>query len=423
MKFNTKLQVIPALVALAWGGSALAAGFQLQNQNGAGTSTAYAGAAATAEDASTIFFNPAGMTYLATGHSLSVGGTILQRSVKFSDTGTSLHAVAGAPLGSNGGDGGKVSLIPNFYYSYAINPDLRVGLGVSLTYGSETKYSDDFMGRYSSTGTSIHQLNINPSVAYRVNPMISVGAGLNYASNDTAFDYAAATVPGMSAKGSLKGSDSAWGYNVGALVNLTDTTRLGVAYRSSLKFRLEGKQVVSALGVNRDVYADLETPSTFSIAVNQRISPKTEILADATRTDWSSIQALTAYLAGTVTRAMPPVRYNFKDAWRFGLGVKHQYTEKLSLRAGVAVDKTPVPNPESRTMTIPDADRTWLAFGARYALDKNMSLDVGYAHIFFKKVATARAVMNTAETVTLQTIRGDFKTSANLLSAQLNYNF
>lgn len=421
MKFNTKLQIIPALVALAWGGSASAAGFQLQNQNGAGTGLAYAGAAAVAEDASTIFFNPAGMTYLPEGHSFSLGGTLIDRSVKFSDTGTTLYGGT-QPLGDNGGNGGKLSLVPNFYYSYAINQDLRVGLGVSLTYGSETKYSDSFMGRFSATGTSIHQVNINPSLAYRVNQIISLGFGVNYAKNDTLFEYAAPTSATTSSNGSLKGGDSAWGYNLGTMLNLTETTRVGVAYRSSIKLNLTGKQVVSALGVDRDIYASLETPSSFSIALNQRISPKSEILADATRTNWSSIQALTPYVTATGALALPPVNYNFKNVWRFGLGMKHQYTEKLSLRAGVALDKTPVPNSESRTMTIPDADRTWLAFGARYAFDKKLSLDLGYAHIFFKDVSTARVITTTAGAYR-QTINGDFKTSANLLSAQLNYNF
>ena len=103
MKHHT-LRLLPALVGMAFSGSALAAGFQLQNQNGAGTSTAYAGAAASAEDASTIFFNPAGMTYLPLGHSLSLGGTVIDRSVKFRDTGTTpmpvINPLTGLPTGA-----------------------------------------------------------------------------------------------------------------------------------------------------------------------------------------------------------------------------------------------------------------------------------------------------------------------------------
>ena len=103
---------------MAFAGTAAASGFQLQNQNAAGTSVAYAGAAAVAEDASTIFFNPAGMTYLPMGHSISLGATAIQRSVRFSDTGTTRMPVlnaAGAPIGlhpvgDNGGNGGGLPL-------------------------------------------------------------------------------------------------------------------------------------------------------------------------------------------------------------------------------------------------------------------------------------------------------------------------
>lgn len=432
MKFNTKLQIIPALVALAWGGSASAAGFQLQNQNAAGTAVAFAGAAAVAEDASTIFFNPAGMTYLPMGHSISMAGTVLDRSVKFSDTGTSaapvLNPLTGAPtgafhpLGSNGGDGGNTSLIPAMYYAYAVTPQLRMGLGVSVTYGSETKYSDDFMGRFSGLSTSIHQVNVNPSVAYRFNDLLSLGFGLNYAKNTTEFKNNS-TVTGAPL-GVLKGDDTAWGYNFGAMFQPTKDTRIGVSYRSSLTFHLTGVQNAAApLNLNRDITADLVTPASFSLALSQRVSERLELLADATQTKWSSVQTLRPVVAATGANAAAPIHYRFKDVWRVGLGGKYQYTDRWSLRAGVARDKSPVPNDESRTMTVPDSDRTWLAFGARWAMDSRTSIDMGYAHIFFKKASTARQVMTTNETAVLQTVRGDFKTSANLFSLQLNYNF
>ncbi|MDP3538986.1 MAG: outer membrane protein transport protein [Azonexus sp.] len=412
-------RLIPALLAVAFSGGAAASGFQLQNQNASGTSVAFAGAAAVAEDASTIYFNPAGMTYLPLGHSISVAGTVIDRSVKFSDSGTN-KALGVFPVGNDGGNGGGASLVPAMYYSYAITPALRFGLGFSVTYGSETEYDKNFAGRFSGRYTSIHQINLNPSVAYKVNEMISVGFGANYAKNEIEFrqTVTAAGEP----EGKLKGDDAAWGYNLGAMFQFTPETRLGVAYRSSMKFNLEGRQKVAGLNIDREITADLETPDTFSLALSQKIGSQIELLADATWTGWSSVNALTPLLANG-TRATAPLRYNFKDVWRFGLGGKYQLNDAWNLRAGIAYDKSPVPDDESRTMTVPDSDRTWLAFGARWNLTKTASLDMGYAHIFFKDSSTARAVKNTAETATLQTVRGNFKTSADLFSVQLNYNF
>jgi long-chain fatty acid transport protein len=428
--FTPKL--ITALMSVAFAGTASASGFQLQNQNASGTSVAFAGAAAVAEDASTIYFNPAGMTNLPLGHSISVAGTVLSRSVEFNDTGTTampeINPTTGRPtgrthaVGGNGGDGGGASLVPAMYYSYAITPELRLGLGFSATYGSETEYDDNFAGRFSGRYTSIHQLNFNPSVAYKVNDMLSLGFGLNVAKNEIEFRQNSPVVGAPTA--TLKGDDVAWGYNLGANFQFTPQTRVGVSYRSTMKFNLEGDQkVASPYNTTTSIKADLETPDNFSLALSQKIGDKFELLADATWTGWSSVSTLTPINASTGARASAPLRYNFNDTWRFGLGGKYQLNQDWNLRAGVAYDQSPVPDDASRTMTVPDSDRTWLAFGARWNLNKQASLDMGYAHIFFKDSSTARAVMNTTETTTLQTVRGDFKTSADLLSVQLNYNF
>lgn len=424
-------RLLPALISLAFSGAALASGFQLQNQNAAGTSVAFAGAAAVAEDASTIFFNPAGMTYLPLGHSVSLAATAIDRSVKFDDTGTTpmpvINPLTQMPtgafhaVGGDGGDGGGTSYVPALYYSYAVSPKLRVGLGVSVTYGSETEYDAAFAGRFSGRFTSIHQFNLNPSLAYKVNDQLSVGFGLNFAQSEIEFRQ---VTPYVGAPlGVLKGDDSAWGYNFGLTYQITPETRIGASYRSKIKFDLEGKQKVAALNVNNAIEAELETPDTFSLALSQKVGPRVEWLADITWTGWSSVQALSPTLKSTGARATAPLRYNFDDAWRFGLGVKYQLNDAWNLRAGIAYDQTPVPDQASRTMTVPDSDRTWLAFGARWQMAPKTTLDMGYARIFFKDATTARTVKNTAETVTLQTVRGEFETHANLFSLQLNHNF
>lgn len=427
--FNPRLT--PVLIAIAFSGTASAAGFQLQNQNASGTSVAFAGAAAVAEDASTIFFNPAGMTYLPMGHSVSVAGTVIDRSVRFSDTGTSAMPVLNGagnptglfhPVGGNGADGGGAKLVPALYYSYAVTPALRLGLGLSVTYGSETEYDANFAGRFSGRYTSIHQTNINPSVAYKVNDMISLGFGLNYAKSEIEFRQNT-PISLAGPLGVLKGEGDAWGWNAGAMFQLSPDTRVGLSYRSRIKVDLEGRQQVGALGIDRAISAELETPDTLSLALSQKIGSKLELLADATWTGWSSVDALKPVLTASGAAATAPLRYSFKDAWRFGLGAKYQFTESLNLRAGLAFDQSPVPDDAHRTMTVPDSDRTWLSFGARWQMNKATSLDFGYAHIFFKDASTSRTVMNTNETVVLQTVRGNFSTSANLYSMQLNYNF
>ncbi|HEY5761958.1 MAG TPA: outer membrane protein transport protein, partial [Rhodocyclaceae bacterium] len=105
MKSMLKVKWISIAVATAFSGSAMAAGFALQNQNGSGNGNAFAGAAAAAEDAGTIFFNPAGMALLPQGKNVAVAGTYLDRSVKFTDAGTSPPTLS-TTTSTNGGDAG-----------------------------------------------------------------------------------------------------------------------------------------------------------------------------------------------------------------------------------------------------------------------------------------------------------------------------
>lgn len=410
MARGTNMKLIPALVLLAFAGTASASGFQLQNQTGSGNGNAFAGAAATAEDAGTIFFNPAGMTYLPEGHNIAAAGTVLQRSLKFNNAGS-----VGA-AGSNGGDAGGVAFIPAGYYAYSISPALRVGLGVSPTFGNRTEYDNDFMGRLQGTMSDIEGININPSIAYRVNNVVSLGFGLN-------FTHASMEIEGAHPAGKVKykGTDWGYGYNLGAMFQVSPSTRLGLSYRSQTKVELDGdfklNGSTTANGAGTKIRATL--PDTFSLAVSQKLSDRWEMLGDVTWTGWSSVPELKLdFNAGAPNREA----LGFKDTWRVGLGANYQLNDAWKLRFGVAHDKSPVPNAELRTVRLPDSDRTWLSFGAKYKLSSTSSLDFGYTHIFFKDGSINRPTLNNG-VPTGQVIRGNYDISANLLSVQYNMNF
>ncbi len=415
MKLKRLVWNVAAASAALTVGQAMAAGFALQNQNGAGTGNAFAGAGAVAEDASTIFFNPAGMLLLPSGHNVTAAVTLIDRSVDFSDRGT--RAVPTFRLGRNGGDGGELSAVPVAYWSYMINPELAVGVGIGPTFGNKTEFDKDFIGRFSGYFAEITQFNINPSIAYRVNEVVSIGFGLNIAKNETEFRQMAVLGAGLEREVRLKGDDTAVGWNAGAMFQLNPATRLGLSYRSQLKFDLEGRQKIAGL-MNADIKARLKTPDSASLALHHQLDDKWELLADLTWTGWSSIKQIRVS-GGTA----PVLDYNFKDTWRLGLGAGYQMNEKWKLRFGVAWDEAPVQRAADRTMTLPDSDRTWLALGARYTLNRNASIDVGYAHIFFDKERTERAAAIPPALGGQQTIRGRFEVSADLFSLQYNHTF
>jgi long-chain fatty acid transport protein len=435
MTQKLSMKLIPALMLLGFAGATSAAGFAIQNQTGSGTGNAFAGAAATAEDAGTIHFNPAGMTNLPQGHNISLSGTLLNRSIEFKNKGSTTTNPVVFPLPTgDGGDAGGTALLPAGYWAYGIAPNLSVGIGVGPTFGNKTEYGFNFTGRSAGYFFEMEQININPSIAYKLNDMVSLGAGINFAYNDSTFKqgvvraFPTALFP---ANNYLKVSVDDWavGYNLGATFQLSPATRIGVAYRSELKFDLEGKQKfkfpAAPFLIDQDVKVQLKTPANFSLAASHKLNDKLELLADVTWTDWSVVKTLDLKNKQTGV-PLNTLLYNFDDSYRVGLGANYQYNEQVKTRFGIAYDKTPVQHNEDRTMTLPDSDRIWLAFGVKYSLSKISSLDVGYAHIFFDDAKTARAVNFPTVppgVAARQTIRGSFDTAADYLSVQYNHTF
>ena len=442
------MRLIPALMMLGFAGVAGASGFALQNQSGSANGNAFAGAAAAAEDASTIYFNPAGMTYLPKGHTISLSGTVLDRSIKFKNTGTTNAIASGPGNTTNGDDAGGTALLPHGYWAWSVAPDVWFGVGVGPTFGNHSEYDKNFIGRNAGYMAEIEQININPSFAIKVNDMLSLGLGVNFTRASVQIKQGIPYNPpaGLVANNYLdvkNDGDWAVGANIGAMFQLSPSTRVGVAYRSGMTFDIEGHQKVAspvptaAGGLwlrNQKIEVDgYKTPGNFSLAVSQKLSDKWELLGDVTWTDWSVWNELTlksrngiAMLpAGHKITSLP---YRFEDTFRIGLGANYQYNSAWKFRFGVAYDESPIGKNVDRTMTLPDSDRTWLSFGAKYTLSKQASLDFGYSHIFFKDAETDRAVTaynpiaNT--TTTLQRVRGEWNSNrADILSMQYNHTF
>jgi long-chain fatty acid transport protein len=431
MTRKISMKLIPALMLLGLAGAASAAGFAIQNQTGSGTGNAFAGAAAAAEDAGTIFFNPAGMTNLPEGHNISLSGTLLNRTIDFKNKGSTTVNGAAFPLPTgDGGNAGGMALLPAGYWAYRMSPNVSFGIGVSPTFGNKTEYGFDFTGRNAGYFFEMEQFNINPSVAYKVNDMVSLGAGVNFAYNDSTFKQGVAQATGgfFPANNYLKVTVEDWavGYNLGATFQLSPAARIGVAYRSELKFDLQGEQHFKypTLALrDQQVRVRLTTPANLSLAASYKPTEKLELLADVTWTEWSVVNTLNLKNKDS-SALLQQLPYNFDDSYRIGLGASYQYNEQVKTRFGIAYDQTPVQHKADRTMTLPDSDRTWLSFGVKYSLSKISSLDVGYAHIFFANADTSRAVkFPTFPAGPVQTIRGSFDTSADYLSLQYNHTF
>src|SRR5712691_69203 len=391
-----------------------ASAFALIEQNASGLGNSYAGAAAAAEDASTIYYNPAGMSLLPGGMQVSAGLALINLSAKFSDSGSTPGV--GQPLGNNGGNAGDLSAVPNVYFAMDVAPNWKVGVGVSAPFGLKTEYDPSWMGRFQAIKSDISTLNLNPSVSYQLNETVSLGFGVNYQSIDAEFTNAVNLGAGGETTADIKAKDSgSLGYNLGAMFQLAPDTRLGVSYRSPIKYHLTGTaNFASPLVPSGNVSVDIKMPDTASIALQHRLNPGWTLLADVTRTGWSKIKDLTIVRdTGAQLETTPE---NFKNTWRVGAGSVHRYDDAWSIKMGVAYDQTPV-NDTDRTARLPDQNRIWLSFGGQYRLSKDGTLDFGYAHLFIKN-----ASINQNPGTAIQ-LTGTYKGSIDILGVQYAHRF
>ena len=430
--------------------------------------TAFAGGAASAEDASTLFFNPAGLARLDYGE-FQTGLHAIIPSDEFSDRG-SRYNLPGTPFnglpiaGSNGGDSGVSHIIGNMYLSQPILRnssfgDLTVGVGVTSPFGLETDYSPDWVGRYAGLRTKLLTLDIQPTVAWRWD-RFSIGAGLDiqYASArlTQAIDFglaaqaplgqfyaalpailAAAGVPPAAIPGTIAatraaytaagfvpggrdgvaeitGDDWDYGFTVGALLeyrkpgegesDFLQEGRIGVSYRSKIDHTLEGDAefrrvpLITAAGApplpafpqpgafqavffNQGVTAQLPLPDILHVSIYQRFAHKFAFLGDVQWTNWSRLQTVPIVFDNPGTPANI-LHINYEDAMRYSAGFEWDACRNLTLRIGGAYDETPIRSAEFRTPRIPDNNRRWLTFGAKYSPLDWLDLDMAYAHIF-----------------------------------------
>lgn len=435
MARGTNIKLISAAVLGLFSGYAAASGFQLIEQNASGLGNAHAGSAAVAENASTIFFNPAGMTQLQ-AREASVGINAIKTSFKFTDQGSSVGFLGNS---GNGGDGGGWGFVPNGYFSMALNKDLYVGVGIGAPFGLKTEYDNPWKGGAHSVMFDVKTYNINPSIAYRVNDKVSIGAGLNWQRLEAEYKRSVAVNSAVNSASplTLNLDGESWGWNVGALFTLSPATKVGVSYRSEVKYDLDGKIQVSSSSANvvnagsSNAKADLTLPATFVMSVTQDVSDRWQMLGDVSWTGWSSIPKIDVvrtsqtalYIPGvagqTVGQVAQTLDTEFRDTWRVALGANYKLSDKLKLKFGVAYDQTPVKGASTRLVSLPDNDRTWFSFGTQWIPSKGNVLDLGVAYLYVKDAK----IDNNQAAAGRGTVTGNYEDSAWILGAQYSVAF
>jgi long-chain fatty acid transport protein len=445
---------IAGLLALS-SSAALASSFALIEQSVSGMGSAYAIGSAGIDDASTLYFNPATMTRLP-GSNLTGGLQIVNSRTDFkgsaeynpNNLGNSLNGTAGPPPTQIQGDS-KSSLdltaaVPAGAISHQLNDRTWLGFTVNAPFGLKTDYDDDWVGRYHAIKSELLTYNFNPSIAFKINEHATVGVGVSALYADGELTQAVdgnllgcGTPFGSSdcdGKAKLTGDDWGFGYNFGFMLQPSDNTRLGLHFRSGMELTLEGHSKVSGLqppvsGLNGKQKAELDVklPDSLSISGYHAINSKWAVMADYTWTQWSRIKSLDIKLEDGHESVST---WNYDDSSRYAIGTEYTHNNKWKYRAGLALDQTPVPRNSERSPRVPDADRTWLSLGLTYSHSRNLSFDLGYAHLFVDDPKLDDVSDNNDPTLQypvgltgFHTVSGKYDSAVDIFGAQVNWRF
>ncbi|MEK8080512.1 OmpP1/FadL family transporter [Pseudomonas sp. XK-1] len=413
-------KVVKTCLSLALASAAshgVASGFAINEQSVSSMGTAFAGRSSSADDASTVFGNPAGMARIKREQ---VSGGIALIHAK-----TDIDNASGSARGSNDGDMVPFIGAPMGYYVKPLDDNWSFGLGLYVPFGLVTDYERNFQGRYHGDRSEVRVVTLQPTLSYRFNEQLSIGFGPTINRIDGELTSAVNNpIPGAGdGKVEIKGDDTALGYNLGVLFELSPQSRFGLTYHSKVDYRLKGDTKVSGPGFvigssagTYDTSLELTTPESVDVSVTHDLNANWTLYAGSTWTRWSRLEEIRAdnkgvggLLAGALTSISEP--QNWHDTWAHAVGAAYKLNRRWTLRAGLAVDQSPTNNAD-RSPRIPSGDRTILSLGAAWSPNEDMTVDLAYSYL-----------MEDDADIERDDYRSTYKNTAHGLGTQVTYRF
>lgn len=417
-----KVLTLTALSTLLLSTSAMAAGFHLREQSAAAQGNAYAGATAGAENGSYAYYNAAGLTRQK-GLQVNLGATYIAP-----------RATAKNVMSESGTRGADVENVvhaavsPNGTVSYQLNDRAFAAIAVNSPFGMITKYDRDWVGSDHGITSDLKSGAITPMFAYKATDKLSLGAGVQMQYVWAHLTSSHTLAPEVRVNNvTTNGNDFDMGYQLGALYEFTDSTRVGVGYRSEINHKLKGKMKSSGSQssefnalTNQKISAKLTTPAMLSMGVYHDINEKWAVMAEYQRVFWSSFQNLT-FVGDRLNKPegnIDQVKEDWRDTNFYSIGTSYMLDNQWKLRLGLAYDQSAV-RYAHRTPRIPDSDRIWYSAGLGYQYNENLSFDMGYTYI---KAHSAR--MNSAVTGNEGSdVSADYSNSVKVFAFSVNYAF
>ena len=426
-----KIVTLTALGAILAVTNANAAGFHLREQSAAALGNAFAGATAGAENNSYSYFNVAGLTR-QTGTQVNVGGTyIIPRAEAHDIYPLDEHGDVSGDRNQDVNNIVHAAIAPNATISHQLNDEVYLGLSMNVPFGMITKYDGAWDGSDHGVTSKVISVTTTPMVAYKATDKLSIGAGLPIQYVKARLSNTSSANGQELASSTMEGDALDVGYQLGAMYEFNEDTRIGVGYRSEINHKLKGDvssdltaagSAVAGMGllnpaaINQDISARLDTPAMFSVGAYHRLNDKWEIMAEYQRVYWNSFDSLDIY-----GRDIPGLISHTPENWRdtnfYAIGASYQMDNQWKLRLGFAYDESAVKEAD-RTPRIPDSDRYWYSIGLSYAYSEKLTFDAAFTYIKAKD-----AVVNLPTTANSRGVYAEYDNSVKLVGLSLNYKF
>lgn len=327
--------------------ASFAAGIRLPDQDAFSMSRGEA-FAATADNPSAIYYNPAGITQLK-GVNVRAGAYVIDLRPSFES------ATTGGKLDNRS----QWHALPQIFATYSPEDfPLAFGLGAYSPYGLGVKWPAGTGFDYIATESHLKYMTLNPVVAWRVLPSLSVAAGatLNYASTDL-----------RNAWLRFDGDGTAVGYNLGVRWEPCQKIALGVSYRSETRVKFDG--FTEVLGARADSNTRLAFPQNIIMGISYRPTPKWNIEFDEDYTDWRSVGTLNIANVG-------PMVLNWQPGWFHEFGVTRYFENGWHVSGGYIYNESCIRN-ETFTPLVPEVDLHLFCAGLGFQ-GKHFSFDAAY---------------------------------------------
>lgn len=333
------------------------------------------------DDAANVAYNPASIT--------KVKGEVMKSSYTYLSPHGNYKLYNGA--GKEIEDGKNVvhaGWAVGSYYVRQINDKEWFGIGAFPRFAMVSEFERGTSGKPTMVSTNaffskLNGVSVTPTYAHKFDKKWSaaVGAEINYVGLELQKNYYHPVAQMNVGATQTEGESYALGWNAAANYAFDDKNEIGVVYRSRITHSLEADfKMYPASGgkITADAYGVVTLPDSWDIGYNHKFDKKTRLELKATRTNWSTYDALNISLSNPSVPGVLPSNVdsakNWENGWRYAIGLEHNLSDKYAVMAGFAFDESSIPY-DGGDFIVPTGLRRTYSIGARYN-DKKQTVAV-----------------------------------------------